>query len=150
MHENNCGALIKHIHCAMQKNANNELRATGLTFSQVHLLFTLREQPEGCCSLKELERRMGVAQSTTVGIVKRCGDKGFVECFGDADDRRAKFVRVTAKGLAVCRDTEENIHLAEDRMLKYLTDGEKVELSTLLSKVYRAVTEPPDRPQSCP
>ncbi|MGN0986175.1 MAG: MarR family winged helix-turn-helix transcriptional regulator [Candidatus Enterenecus sp.] len=150
MYGHECGALIKHIHCAMQKNANNELRATGLTFSQVHLLFTLREQPEGCCSLKELERLMGVAQSTTVGIVKRCGEKGFVECFGDTDDRRAKFVRVTGTGLDVCRDTEANIHLAEDRMLKYLTDGEKAELSVLLAKVYRAVSEPPDHPQSCP
>lgn len=142
MHGNDCGALIKQIHCAMQKNANNGLRASGLTFSQLHLLFTLREQPEGRCSLKALERRMGVAQSTTVGIVRRCGEKGFVECFGDAEDRRAKFVRVTGKGLAVCRDAEENIRLSEERMLKYLTDGEKEELTLLLSKVYRGVSEP--------
>ena len=146
MEKKGCGALIKHIHCAMQKNANNELREADLTFSQVHLLFTLRDQPKGCCSLKELERRMGVAQSTTVRIVKRCGEKGFVECLDDAEDRRAKLVRITGRGLAVCRDTEANIRLSEARMLRYLTDGEKETLVQLLTKVYRGISEPSERP----
>ena len=40
MQEKQCGELIRHIHCAMQKNANNELREEDLTFAQVHLLYT--------------------------------------------------------------------------------------------------------------
>ena len=79
MNETNCGELIKHIHCAMQKNANNELRAEDLTFAQVHLLFTLEQQPKQCCLMKKLERKMGVAQSTIAGLVKRCAEKGLVD-----------------------------------------------------------------------
>lgn len=148
MHGNDCGALIKHINCALQKNANNELREVGLTFAQMHLLFTLRDQPEGCCSLKELERNMKVAQSTTAGLVKRSGEKGFVECFGDAEDRRAKFVRITEKGLATCRDTEENIRLSEERMLKNLNQEERELLVELLLKVYAAVSTPDQKPKN--
>lgn len=142
MHSNDCGALIKHIHCAMQKNANNELRDADLTFAQVHLLFTLRDQPKGCCSLKELERKIKVAQSTTAGLVKRSGEKGFVECFDDAEDRRAKYVCITEKGRQVCRDTEENIRRSEERLVKNLTDAEKDTLVCLLQKVYTAVSQP--------
>ena len=142
MHSNDCGALIKHIHCAMQKNANNELRDADLTFAQIHLLFTLRDQPEGCCSLKELERKMKVAQSTTAGLVKRSGEKGFVECYGDSEDRRAKFARITNKGLDICRETEEKIRLSEERLVKHLNEDEKDMLVYLLKKVYTAISLP--------
>ena len=87
MQGKNCGELIKHIHCAMQKDANNELRAEDLTFAQVHLLFTLQRQPDGTCPLKGLEKKMGVAQSTTAGLVKRSAEKGFVELLDDPRSR---------------------------------------------------------------
>ena len=138
----NCGELIKQIHCAMQKNANNELRAEDLTFAQVHLLFTLEQQPRQCCLMKELERKMGVAQSTVAGLVKRCGEKGLVDCCEDTEDRRAKYVHITEKGLQVCADTVEKIHRSDERMVKLLTPEEARTLVELLGKVYLAVTQP--------
>ena len=69
-----------------------------------------------------------------------------MECLDDAEDRRAKLVRITGRGLAVCRDTEANIRLSEARMLRYLTDGEKETLVQLLTKVYRGISEPSERP----
>ena len=142
MNEKNCGELIKHIHCAMQKNANNELRAEDLTFAQVHLLFTLEQQPKQCCLMKELERKMGVAQSTIAGLVKRCAEKGLVGCCEDTEDRRAKYVHITEKGLQVCADTVEKIHRSEERMVKLLTPEEADTLVVLLNKVYLAVSQP--------
>ena len=142
MHRKNCSELVKQIYCAMQKNANNELRAEDLTFAQVHLLFTLRRQESGICPLKELERKMGVAQSTAAGLVKRSAEKGFVELQDDPNDRRVKLARITAKGLKVCSDTEEKIHRSEERMVKLLTEQEAEELTRLLVKVYTAVSQP--------
>ncbi len=84
------GPVFKQIHDALEKNANNLLRADDLTMAQVHLLFLLEESPDGCYSLKELERRLRVAQSTMVGVVKRSAQKGFVECYGDPHDKRVK------------------------------------------------------------
>ncbi len=137
-----CGELIKMIHCAMQKNANNELREEDLTFAQIHLLFTLRQQPNGQCTLKELEKKMGIAQSTTAGLVKRSGEKGFVDCFEDSADRRVKLARITEKGLSVCLDTEEKIRRSEERMIKLLTEEEVDVLVNLLRKVHAAVSTP--------
>lgn len=142
MQEKNCSDLVKHIHCAMQKNANNELRAQDLTFAQVHLLFTLQRQPEHCCLMKELEKKVGVAQSTVAGLVKRCGEKGLVDCHEDEADRRAKYVHITEKGLQVCSNTEENIRSSEQRMLKLLTPDEVRTLKELLGRVYQAVSNP--------
>ena len=142
MHDKQCGELIKHIHCAMQKNANNELREEDLTFAQVHLLFTLQRQPEGTCPLKGLEKKLGIAQSTTAGLVKRSAEKGFVELLDDPTDRRVKLAHITEKGLKVCDDTVEKIHRSEERMVKLLTPEEADTLVELLGKVYLAVSQP--------
>lgn len=142
MQDKQCGELIRHIHCAMQKNANNELREEDLTFAQVHLLFTLQRQPEGTCPLKGLEKKLGIAQSTTAGLVKRSAEKGFVELLDDPTDRRVKLARITEKGLKVCDDTVEKIHRSEERMVKLLTPEEADTLVELLGKVYLAVSQP--------
>jgi DNA-binding MarR family transcriptional regulator len=142
MQERNCGELIKHIHCAMQKNANNELRAEDLTFAQVHLLFILQHQPEGTCPLKGLEKKLGIAQSTTAGLVKRSAEKGFVELLDDPTDRRVKLAHITEKGLKVCDDTVEKIRCSEERMVRLLTPEEADTLVALLGKVYQAVSQP--------
>ena len=142
MQEKQCGELIRHIHCAMQKNANNELREEDLTFAQVHLLFTLQRQPEGTCPLKGLEKKLGIAQSTTAGLVKRSAEKGFVELLDAPTDRRVTLAHITEKGLKVCDDTVEKIHRSEERMVKLLTPEEADTLVELLGKVYLAVSQP--------
>lgn len=48
--------------------------------------------------MKELERYFGVAQSTIAGVVSRLEQKGFVEAFGDAADKRIKVVHITPAG----------------------------------------------------
>ena len=141
MQGKNCGELIKRIHCAMQKNANNELREEDLTFAQVYLLFTLQKEPEGQSLLKKLEKKMGVAQSTMAGLVKRSEEKGLVEYMEDPADRRVRLARITEKGLQVCHDTEDKIRRSEERMVSLLTEEEADTLCTLLEKVYTAVSD---------
>ena len=142
MQEQNCGELIKRIHCAIKKKVDNELREEDLTFAQVHLLFILQREPEGQCLLKTLEKRMGVAQSTMAGLVRRSEEKGFVEYIEDPADRRVRLARITEKGLQVCRDTEDKIRRSEARMVSLLTEEEADLLSELLRKVYTAVSSP--------
>ena len=142
MTQRSCHELIRQINCALQKNANNELREEDLTFAQVHLLFTLRRQKDGICPLKELEKLMGIAQSTTAGLVKRSADKGLVGLMDDPNDRRVKLAHITEKGLKVCDDTEEKIHRTEKRMVEQLTPEEADILTVLLTKVYSAVSQP--------
>lgn len=141
MQPKECGTLIRKIYYALQKNANNELREADLTFSQFHLLYVLRSEADGQCTLKKLEKRVGVAQSTTVGLVKRVSEKGFVEYISDTFDRRVKLVRITEKGLKVCRAMERNARRMEELLLVNLDSDECVTIIRLLEKVYTAVSE---------
>lgn len=92
------GLLFKQIHDRLEKQSNNALRAKGLTMMQVSLLMALQKAPEQRSTMKELERYFDVAQSTIAGIVSRLEQKGFVEAFGDAADKRIEVVHITPAG----------------------------------------------------
>ena len=65
------GLLIKHIHDSLEKKANNELRDEDLTLMQVSILIELKHAVNGEMTMKEIEHRFHIAQSTTAGIVSR-------------------------------------------------------------------------------
>ena len=92
------GQLIKQLHDAIERQANNSLRQNDLTMVQVWVLLSLNEKDEKTYSLKELERILGVAQSTCAGIVNRLALKKLVDCFTDPNDKRMKLVRITPAG----------------------------------------------------
>lgn len=135
MHPDHCASLIRQIHCATEKEINNDMRAQNLTHAQLCLIFSLIEKEAGCCSFKQVEKRLGLAQSTTLGIVKRSEEKGLVECFPDPEDRRSKSVRVTQKGIDLYRKTQDKIVKKEERLLKALNAEERDTFRSLLTKV---------------
>lgn len=131
-----CGALIKKINDEMEKNANNVLRAEDLTFSQIGALLELNSAPEGRLTLKELEKRLHVAQSTAAGIVSRLERKALVEAFGDPQDRRIKIIQITPKGIERVQTADLHRMEAEELLLSGLTETEKTIFYSLLKKVY--------------
>lgn len=131
-----CGTLLKKINDEMGKNANNVLRDKGLTFSQICALLELAKAPEGRLNLKELEKRLHVAQSTAAGIVSRLERKALVKTLGDAEDRRVKVVMITPAGLDRVQEADMNRMQAEDHLLSSLTETEKNIFYSLLKKVY--------------
>ena len=130
-----CSTLIKQIHDEMEKRANNSLRAQDLTMAQVGVLLELYQAPEKQLALKELERRMHVAQSTAAGIVVRLEQKGFVESLGSQEDRRIKQVRITHSGEGCCLVAQEQMKRAEAELLEGLTETERSIFLSLLQKV---------------
>lgn len=130
-----CGMYVKHIQNALEKNANNQLRAHGLTMVQMTVLMALRAAKDMQLSLKELEKQLHVAQSTTAGIAARLEQKALVTSFGDSADKRVKRIRLTAAGEACCRTAERNMEQAETSMLSALTDAERALFLRLLQKV---------------
>ena len=130
-----CGGLIKQIHDALERNANNAMRPQGLTMAQFGVLLALGREEDGTLPLKVLEQRLHVAQSTAAGIVARLEQKYFVESFGDPADRRVKLVRITEAGQACCREAERNMERTEAELLSGLTEAERDILLVLLKKV---------------
>ena len=130
-----CGMLLKQINDELEKRANNALRSQDLTIAQLGALMVLNQLPERQMPLKELERKLHVAQSTAAGIITRLEQKGFVESFGDAADRRIKMVRITQQGVQCCLSAEQNMDQEETLLLSGLTDTEKLIFISLLQKV---------------
>ena len=123
MNPEHCASLIRQINSATEKRVNNEMREADLTHAQICLSFTLIDKG-GCCTLKEMEKHLRLAQSTTLGIVKRAEEKGLVECFHDPDDRRSKSVRITRKGVDTCSQIRSNIANTERWLLAGLNPEE--------------------------
>ena len=130
-----CGFLIKQIHDELRKTANNALRSQDITLVQLDTLVTLNQSPEGQRSLKELEQILHVAQSTAAGIVMRLEQKGLVEGFGDAEDRRIKRVRITPAGIECLHTGLHHRAEAEKMLLSTLTEAEREIFYMLLKKV---------------
>ena len=133
--QTSCGMLLKQINDELEKRANNALRSQNLTIAQLGALMVLNQSPERQIPLKELERKLHVAQSTAAGIITRLEQKGFVESFGDAADRRIKMVRITQQGVQCCLSAEQNMNQEETLLLSGLTDTEKLIFISLLQKV---------------
>ena len=130
-----CGKLIKQINDELRKNANNAMRSQDMTVAQLDALLELDCAPEKQRSLKELEQRLHVAQSTAAGIIARLEQKGFVESFGDTADRRIKLVRITLAGIDCANSAKQGMLEAEARLLSGLTETERDIFYTLLKKV---------------
>ncbi len=81
-----------------------------------------------------------MAQSTAAGIVSRLEQKGFVECFGSAWDRRVKVVRLSEAGAQRCRVSERGMAEAEAHILSSLTEAEREIFTMLLRKVRDSLT----------
>ena len=129
------GLLFKQIHDRLEKQANNALRAKDLTMMQVSVLTALQQTAEQRLSMKELERYFGVAQSTAAGVVSRLEQKGLVEAFGDAADRRIKIVHITSAGELCCAEAACRMDEAEEKLLQGLSGEERKMLNRLLTRV---------------
>lgn len=129
------GLLFKQIHDRLEKQSNNALRAKDLTMMQVSVLMALQKNAGQQLSMKELERHFGVAQSTIAGIVSRLEQKGLVEAFGDAADKRIKLVRITPAGELCCAEAAIQMDAAEEKLLQGFSSEERVLLNHLLTKV---------------
>ena len=72
------GYLLARIHSNMDRRANNNLKASGMTFSQMRLLHFLFKQGEATPSQKDIEDFLQVSHPTVVGLIQRLEAKELV------------------------------------------------------------------------
>lgn len=133
--DSSCSVLLKQIHDVQEKNINNTLRNLDLTFSQINVLRALVHTADKQMSLKELEKILHVAQSTTVRIVAKMESKGLIDSFGDASDKRIKYIRLTQYGEQYSSNAKQKLEEEETRLLSSLTETEKMVFISLLQKI---------------
>ena len=139
--QNSCSRLIKQIHDELEKSANKALRPYDLTIVQAGVLLALNEVEVRQISLKDLEKRFHVAQSTMAGIVSRLEQKGFAESLGTLDDKRIKKVLITQTGIDRCEKAKLCMGEAETHILSCLTETERVIFFALLRKVRASLNQ---------
>lgn len=135
MQKETYGIFIHQIHNTIEKSVNNQLRKQGLTFSQMNVLLTLASVPGKRLSFKELEKRLTLAQSTTAGLISRLEQKGLATVLGDKDDKRIKYVEITALGTKYCEDAKLEMNDTEEKLVSCLTETERKTFLSLLKKV---------------
>lgn len=133
--DSSCSVLLKQIHDVQEKNINNTLRNLDLTFSQINVLRALVHSANKQMSLKELEKILHVAQSTTARIVAKMESKGLIDSFGDASDKRIKYIRLTQYGEQYSSNAKQKLEEEETRLLSSLTETEKMLFISLLQKI---------------
>lgn len=136
-----CGAMIKYIHSVLDKKANNELRAKGLTFSQITALVLLSLSPQKQLALKDLKRDLHIAQPTATGIVRRLEQKKYVEIRADETDGRIKLIHITKAGERQSQRAHFLMQQAEAWLRSPLTDEEAKTFLVLLKKVCDGVSK---------
>ena len=141
--QNNCGMLIRQINNAFEKKANSRLKEKDLTFSQMSALIEILNMPAGKTTFKELEKRLSLAQSTTVGLISRLEQKKLVHVSGDKDDKRIKYVEITSLGEKFCNEAKQEMEDTERRLFANFSAGEVETLLSLLKKVnFHPSTQP--------
>jgi len=130
-----CGLLIKRISDALYRNANNDLKETGLTISQVRVLQFLGANGGEDVTLKAIGRQFSIAQPTVTGIIKRLGLKGYVSTSKDKNHPRVKFISLTQKGAQFNQQGNLNKAKVEQDILSPLSPEERKEFQVLLEKV---------------
>lgn len=133
------GLLIKQVHDALGKVANKELKSKDVTFSQMQMLWALKNSKSGTLSMKELEKSLRLAQPTTLGLAKRLEEKGFVKSNFDSVDKRIKFIKIAANGDKICQKSQVHIDETEKKLQKGLTKGERMLLHELLLKLCKNI-----------
>ncbi len=121
----------------IQKKCQNAVSDLDITMSQGGALAAIEESAGGEISLKELEKRLQLSQSVTAGLVSRMEQKGFVESFGSADDKRIKIVKVTPLGREKCLAAQKILLQTEKEILAPLSEAEKSSMYAIVEKLLK-------------
>lgn len=133
--QNSCIMLIRQLNNSLEKRANSQLKEKDLTLSQMSALVEILNAPTKKLTFKELEKRLSLAQSTTVGLISRLEQKKLVNVSGDKDDKRIKYVEITSLGENFCNKSRQEMEHTERLLLENLSAEEIKTLFALLERI---------------
>lgn len=106
----------------------------GLSKSSLNILMVLRHCGSEAMQLHELGELLLVSKANITGIIDHLEEKGYVKRVVDAQDRRARYARITKKAEGLL-DEFIPVHYGNiNRLLEGLTEDDKKTLLRLLAK----------------
>ncbi len=128
---NDIGYLLKHIDDKLKLAADESLKGSGITFSQVRVIAFITMNG-GKATQKEIKEYFDVAHTTVLGMVKRLEKNGFLESYQDPEDRRNRILVATKKAKRLDSIMQESMIANEKRLVQGLNDEEIKELRRML------------------
>lgn len=147
-------ALMKSIRViaqAIDTRSKAMSRISGLTIPQVVILQGVRDLGE--VTTNGLSRHVDLSPGTVVSILDKLEERGFIERYRNAQDRRVVHTRMTASGAAILAQAPSLLPDEVVRAIKALDDGERRSLvgsfqsvASMLNKAGDPQTDDPQTP----
>jgi len=128
-------SLIKKAELKVGKTANQILSPYGLTYTQLKILLSLYDNPNGSLRQVDLEEAFSLTNPTVTGILDNLEKKNLICRVRNSQDKRSKRVALTVLAL---RQKEDLCALAgeiERRLTAPLSEDEQFVLAHLLAKL---------------
>jgi MarR family 2-MHQ and catechol resistance regulon transcriptional repressor len=111
----------------------------GLSKSSVNILMLLRHGPAEGMQLHDLGDLLLVSRANITGLIDHLEQKEYVTRAVDPSDRRARFARITPKGVDFLEAFMPLHYRNVKSMLQCLSNGEKKQLLGLLKKTRESI-----------
>jgi DNA-binding MarR family transcriptional regulator len=112
----------------------------GLSQGRFLTLIVLNRTPDEETNPSALAEQVGVKRATMTGLLGGLERGGLVERLTYPEDRRKIGIRLTAKGRQVLDDMLPDYYRSIAKLMVHLTEGERLELISLLAKVNRGLS----------
>ena len=128
------GFHIRLAHGAVYRHFTETFAALGLTQKQVSVLWLLAEGP-GMAQV-DLGSRLQMDRATTMSIVNRLQERGFIRREPSASDRRRQSLYLTVQGSAALAEAKHCIAQHEAWLKNRFSPGEIEKLVEMLSRIH--------------
>ena len=132
-------ALVADFGKAYSRKLFAEIERAGTTPARARLLMAL--QCRGTCKMSEIGAHLAVTPRSVTKLVDSLEAEGLVEREQHPSDRRATLIRITAKGMAVCKESALANHAAVAKLYEQLPAGDRQHLARILRKLIASLEQ---------
>lgn len=128
-----CGLQVRLTQAVVMRTLETQLAPLGVS-PQRYLILLLADRHPGLAQSRIAEA-LGIDRSTLVPSLDRMETKGLVERRATAGDLRSKSIYLKPAGAALLRKVQPIIDAHEDRLLRGIDVQERVQLTSLLTRI---------------
>lgn len=110
---------------------NQFAKSTGLSMPQFSILMQLHYK--GACGMSEISERFDVSAAAASQLVDKLVQAGYIERTEDPSDRRAKLLKLSAKGAKLVDDGIQERYRWMDELTSRLSAADQTKISEALS-----------------
>ena len=110
---------------------NQFAKSTGLSMPQFSILMQLHYK--GPCGMSEISERFDVSAAAASQLVDKLVQAGYIERTEDPNDRRAKLLKLSAKGAKLVDDGIQERYRWMDELTSRLSAADQTKISEALS-----------------